>query len=223
MGLLPPLATSSAKFENFGDTVSGELVEIGDPFHETEYEKTTPAYWDDEKTRPKQGIRFLLKCTPTPGDPDDDGMRGVYATISPKQGGLYWAINTALKDATALGGILTITFTGHDPASKNPKNPRKLYTAVYQAPGLMAGAPAADPAYQQPPVQQAPQYQQPPAQPQYQQPAAPAPQPPVQQAPPPAAPPAAAPAGPPAGITAEAWAAMPPETQQAILASRAPY
>lgn len=197
MGLLPPLATSSAKFENIGDTVSGELVEIGEPFQETEYQKTTPAYWDDEKTRPKQGIRFMVKCAPV--DAEDDGMRAVYATISPKMGGLYWAINTALKDATAIGGILTITFTGHDPASKNPANPRKLYTAVYQPPGLMAGAPPAAPAAQQPPVQQAP--------------------PPAAQ---PAAPPAA-PAGPPAGITAEAWAAMAPETQQAILASRTPY
>ena len=204
MGLLPPLATSSAKFENIGDTVSGELVEIGEPFQETEYQKTTPAYWDDEKTRPKQGIRFMVKCAPV--DAEDDGMRAVYATISPKMGGLYWAINTALKDATAIGGILTITFTGHDPASKNPANPRKLYTAVYQPPGLMAGAPAAAPAAQQ--------------------------QPPVQQAPPPAAPPAAAPpavppagqipATPPDGITADAWARMPVETQQAILASRAP-
>lgn len=229
MSLLPPLATKSAKFETPGTTYSGTLVEIGDEQQASTYDPNgpgKPAYWDDEKTRPKMQRRFLIQCAPDPAIEGDDGMRALYPTVDSKQGGLYHAIYEALKGQSSLGGTLTVTFTGYDPLSKNPQNPRKLYTASY-APGplLGDGAPAPAPAAPAAPAPAAAQQYQP-------APGGPAAAPgwpaaaaaPAAQAPAaaPAAPAPAAPAGPPPGITDAAWAAMDEQTKQAILAANQP-
>lgn len=201
MSLLPPLSTNSAKFHNIGDSVTGKLLEIGEEQQTREFSPKgdgDPAYWDKEKTRPKMQRRFLLECTPDPNLPDDDGRRGVYATVSAKAGGMYAAIEQALRGASALGGILSVTFIGTDPESANPQNPRKLYTASYQPPSLLGGAPAAEPAAQQQPAQQAPPAQQ--------QAAA-----------------AAAPVdGPPPGLNIDpaAWAAMPQSVRDTVIAAQ---
>lgn len=159
MSLLPPLSTQSAKFETPGTTVSGKLVEIGEEQQATKYNTDGVLdWWDDEKTRPKMQRRFIIECQPDPEVEGDDGRRAIYAVVSGKQGGLYWALNECLKTANQLGGILSVTFTGYDENSKNPQNPRKLYTATYTAPALMGGGQAAAPqqATQQQPAQGTP-------------------------------------------------------------------
>lgn len=202
MGLLPPIGAKSAKFETPGDTVSGTLLEIGDEQQARKYSPTGdggPDFWDDEKTRPKMQRKFVVQSTPDPVDPEDDGVRNIWAVVAGKPGGLYAAINDAVKNATALGGTLTVVFTGTDPQSKNPANPRKLYAASYTdpTPGQLLGgaAPAA---------------------------AAPAAQQPAAATPPPAAP--AAPAGVqrPHTITEAAWAAMDAATQAAVAGAQQP-
>lgn len=197
MSLLPPMSRTSAKFDVPGKTYAGTLVEIGDEQQASTYDPNgpgKPAFWDDEKTRPKMQRRFLIQCQPDPAIDGDDGMRAIYAVIDSKHGSMYAAIHNALATATATGGTLSVTFTGTDPLSKNPANPRKLYSATYSdpTPGQILGGQQPAAADQQ---------------------AAPATQ---------AAAAVEAPAGPPAGITAEAWAAMDSATQQAILAAQAP-
>ncbi len=139
MALLPPMSTTSCKFESPGTVHSGKLIEIGEPQQATTYDPSGPgklAFWDDEKTRPRMQRRFLLQCQPDPAIAGDDGRRALWATVSSKAGGMYAAINKAVESANALGGTLTVTFTGVDPESKNPQNPRKLYTASYVEPTL---------------------------------------------------------------------------------------
>lgn len=138
MSLLPPLTTRSLKFETIGTTHTGKLIEIGAPQQQTEYESNAPAFWDkDTKTRPMMQIAFRLETAQRdPEDPSDDGVRKVYATINAKQGSIYHAINKALIGHDQLGGQLTVSYVGDDPESKNPRNPRKLYEAVYAPPSL---------------------------------------------------------------------------------------
>ena len=107
-------------------------------------------------------------------DGSDDGKRNLWVSESGKKGGMLAAIRDAVKasgaDTIRPGGYLRMQFTGFDPESKNPQNPRKLYQAGYEAPSPAGGMFANDPGQrfehpQNPPTQQTPQgYQQPPAQ-----------------------------------------------------------
>lgn len=193
MALLPPMSTASLKFPEVGTTHTGKLLEIGEPQQETEYRadgQGPPAFWDDERTRPKMQIRVLIETAPDPAVAGDDGRRALYATVRSTPGSMYAVLNKAFETASALGGQLTVTYTGDDPESKNPKNPRKLYAATYVEPTLgaqmsQAAAPAAAPA-------------------------------PAAATPPPAAPVETI----PAPWTAEQWATFTPEQKQAILAQQ---
>lgn len=146
MSLLPPLSTSSAKFDVPGKSYSGKLLSIGDEQQSSTYDPNgpgKPAFWDDEKTRPKMQRKFVIQGAPDPAVADDDGVRALYAVVDGKNGSMYQAIWEALKGHDALGGTLSVTFTGTDPLSKNPKNPRKLYTASYVGAGLLGDTAAA--------------------------------------------------------------------------------
>lgn len=156
MALMAPVTSSSLKFETPGTTHVGKLLEVGEPQQQTEYNSQEPSFWDKERTRPKMQVRIKLETAERDGD-TDNGVRALYATVQGKQGSLYRAINDALSKAERLGGTLTVTYTGNDPDSKNPANPRKLYTASYQEPSLgqqmtSASQPAA--AAAQPPAAQ---------------------------------------------------------------------
>lgn len=201
MALLPPLTIPGLKFEIIGTTHTGTLTEIGEPIQARAYTPTGdggPAFWDDEKTRPKMQRRFLLQCQPDPTIPGDTGIRALYAIVSGKPGGMFWALNTALEQANDLGGVLTVTYTGDDPESKNPKNPRKIYAANYVNPSLGQKLMQDGPNQVTPPAP-APQQQY--AAP---QPAAPAPTPAAD--------------APPPGMEA-VWATLPPEAKAAVLAA----
>lgn len=150
MALLPPMSTKSLKFTDIGTTHTGTLIEISEPQQETEYRADgsgPPAFWDDAKTRPRMQVKLTVQCPADPTIGGDDGKRALFATVSGKPGGLYFVINKALESATRLGGQLTVVFTGVDPESQNPQNPRKVYSATYVEPPLgLGGQPAAAPA-----------------------------------------------------------------------------
>ena len=187
-----PRASHSWKFANPGDTHTGTITEVSDARQATEYGSNELAYWDKERTRPKMQVAVTLDTAERdPQDANDTGKRTLWVVEDGRSGSILSAIRQAVHQAGAgtidIGGQLTVTFSGFDPNSKNPANPRKIYAASYVPP-----APAGGMFTSQAPAQ-------PVAQPAAPAPAAPAPAPaaPAQPvAPAPAAQPVAAPATP---------------------------
>lgn len=180
----------SCKFKTPGETHTGVITEISDRMPVTKYGTTDPDYWPDGS--PKQQVVITLATDERdPEDPNDSGERSLWVTESRKAGTILAAIIQATRQANAkleIGGTLSVSFTGHDPNSKNPAQPRKLYAATYQPPaaggGMFEQQPAQPaPAASQPAAPQAaPQQQVPQTAPVVnQQPAQPAPAAPAQQ------------------------------------------
>ncbi|MEX3610048.1 hypothetical protein VVR12_03230 [Rothia sp. LK2588] len=164
MDMFAPQASTSAKFPNPGDTVAGEILEIGEPVQARKYGTQEPDFWPSGD--PIMQAKITLQTQDRdPSNPEDDGKRGLWVTQSGKAGGQLAAIRDAVREAgeqtIKVGGFLQVQFTGHDPESKNPANPRKLYAARYEGPaagGGMFGVSAPAQGAQQ--AQQAPQGQQ---------------------------------------------------------------
>ena len=142
MDMFAPPASHSAKFEQPGDTIAGEIKEISEPMQCTDFGTSNPSFWPSGDPMMQAKIT-LATDQRDPSDPQDDGKRGLWVVQSGKQGGLLWAIREAIKAAGAetiqVGGRLQVSFTGTDPESKNPHNPRKLYEAQYQPPAPGGG------------------------------------------------------------------------------------
>lgn len=145
----------SCKFKTPGETHTGVITEISDRMPVTKYGTTDPDYWPDGS--PKQQVVITLATDERdPEDPNDSGERSLWVTESRKAGTILAAIIQATRQANAkleIGGTLSVSFTGHDPNSKNPAQPRKLYAATYQPPAAGGGM------FEQQPAQAAPQQQ----------------------------------------------------------------
>lgn len=171
--MFSPQASRSAKFEQIGASVAGEIMEIGEPVQQKEFGTDRPAYWNDGS--PKMQVKITLQTQErNPEDATDDGKRNLWVSESGKQGGMLAAIRDAVRTAGAdtirPGGRLQMTFIGHDPESQNPANPRKVYQASYEAPAPADGM-FGNQQTPQAPAQQQPAYSAPAPQ-QYQQPQA---------------------------------------------------
>ena len=168
-----PRASHSWKFTNPGDTHTGTITEVSDARQATEYGSNELAYWDKERTRPKMQVAVTLDTAERdPQDTNDTGKRTLWVVEDGRSGSILSAIRQAVHQAGAgtidIGGQLTVTFSGFDPNSKNPANPRKVYAASYvppapaggmftnQAPAQPAAAPAPAPAAPAQPVAPAP-------------------------------------------------------------------
>lgn len=142
----------SCKFKTPGETHTGVITEISDRMPVTKYGTTDPDYWPDGS--PKQQVVITLATDERdPEDPNDSGERSLWVTESRKAGTILAAIIQATRQANAkleIGGTLSVSFTGHDPNSKNPAQPRKLYAATYQPPAAGGGM------FEQQPAQPAP-------------------------------------------------------------------
>lgn len=194
-----PRASHSWKFTNPGDTHTGTITEVSDARQATEYGSNELAYWDKERTRPKMQVAVTLDTAERdPQDANDTGKRTLWVVEDGRSGSILSAIRQAVHQAGAgtidIGGQLTVAFSGFDPNSKNPANPRKIYSASYVPP-----APAGGMFTNQAPAQ----------------PAAPAP---VAQPVAPAAQPAPAPAQPVAPATPAPVPAVPDAVRQAVTA-----
>lgn len=198
-----PRASHSWKFTTPGDTHTGTITEVSDARQATEYGSNELAYWDKERTRPKMQVAVTLDTTERdPQDANDTGKRTLWVVEDGRSGSILSAIRQAVHQAGAgtidIGGQLTVTFSGFDPNSKNPANPRKIYSASYVPP-----APAGGMFTNQAPAQ----------------PAAPAPAQPVAPAPVAQPAPAAAPAQPVAApATPAPVPAVPDAVRQAVTA-----
>lgn len=161
-------SSSFAAFTQPGSTVAGPITEISDQKQATKWNPDPKAkreldFWPSGD--PVMEVWLTVQTQErNPQDEEDTGLRTIVITVNQKQGGQLAAIMDACEaagvPAPAIGGFLALTFTGFDPESKNPQNPRKLYAAKYQAPA--AGGGAFTPQAQQAPApavqQQAPQY-----------------------------------------------------------------
>lgn len=137
----------SFKFENIGDTVSGEIISI-EMQQQTSVDDNKPLYW--EGGQPRLLAVFTLQTDlRDPDDDSDEGIRTVWA-----KGGKYEvaegtgmsmkeAIRHAAKKAglgpkdELVGGTLTVGFTGLS-KRKGGMNAAKLYSAKYTAPAPAA-------------------------------------------------------------------------------------
>ncbi|WP_404285407.1 hypothetical protein [Glutamicibacter arilaitensis] len=160
MSVFSTTSSSSAKFETPGQVVAGQITEIGEPFHATKFGSSEKDSWPSGD--PKMKVSVTLKTQERDqADPNDEGLRSIYMTVSGTEGGQLWAIKQALRAANvkdlAVGGHLAVRFAGFDPESKNPQNPKKMYQAQYTPPAG-GGAFSTEPAQQAPAPQQ--QYQQ---------------------------------------------------------------
>lgn len=139
-----PRASHSWKFTNPGDSHTGTITEVSDARQATEFGSNEPAYWDREKTRPKMQVAVTLDTAERdPQDANDTGKRTLWVVEDGRSGSILSAIRQAVHQVGAgtidIGGQLTVAFSGFDPNSKNPANPRKVYTAAYQAPAPAGG------------------------------------------------------------------------------------
>ena len=139
-----PRASHSWKFANPGDTHTGVITEVGDARQATEYGSNELAYWDKERTRPKMQVAVTLDTTERdPQDANDTGKRTLWVVEDGRSGSILSAIRHAVAQAGAgtidIGGQLTVAFSGFDPNSKNPANPRKIYSASYVPPAPAGG------------------------------------------------------------------------------------
>lgn len=139
-----PRASHSWKFANPGDTHTGTITEVSDARQASEFGSNEPAYWDREKTRPKMQVAVTLDTAERdPQDANDTGKRTLWVVEDGRSGSILSAIRQAVHQAGAgtidIGGQLTVTFSGFDPNSKNPANPRKIYSASYVPPAPAGG------------------------------------------------------------------------------------
>lgn len=139
-----PRASHSWKFTNPGDTHTGTITEVSDARQATEFGSNEPAYWDREKTRPKMQVAVTLDTAERdPQDANDTGKRTLWVVEDGRSGSILSAIRQAVHQVGAgtidIGGQLTVAFSGFDPNSKNPANPRKVYSASYVPPAPAGG------------------------------------------------------------------------------------
>lgn len=109
-----------------GTTYTGQVTEAPALIQARDYETGQPAFWPDNN--PKMTV--VTKIALTTGE-----ERSLWA---PKPSSMFAAIADAQKKAAALiaiGGTLTVTFSGEKPNATNPRlNPQKLYTVTYVPP-----------------------------------------------------------------------------------------
>lgn len=139
-----PRASHSWKFTNPGDTHTGTITEVSDARQATEFGSNELAYWDKERTRPKMQVAVTLDTAERdPQDASDTGKRTLWIVDDGRSGSILSAIRQAVHQASAgtidIGGQLTVAFSGFDPNSKNPANPRKIYSASYVPPAPAGG------------------------------------------------------------------------------------
>lgn len=139
-----PRASHSWKFTNPGDSHTGTITEVSDARQASEFGSNEPAYWDREKTRPKMQVAVTLDTAERdPQDANDTGKRTLWVVEDGRSGSILSAIRQAVHQVGAgtidIGGQLTVAFSGFDPNSKNPANPRKIYAASYVPPAPAGG------------------------------------------------------------------------------------
>lgn len=136
MSLLMGGGTPSAKFENVGDKVSGEILNV-ETKQQTDPKDGSLKTWDNGD--PMWQIVVTLQTDQRdPEIDDDDGRRAIYVKGSMKYASTAKAVADAVRAAGAKtlekGGTLAVQFTGEGERTNKAFNPPKLYQAAYKPP-----------------------------------------------------------------------------------------
>ncbi|WP_279367364.1 hypothetical protein [Microbacterium testaceum] len=151
-------SSKGLKFDTVGATHTGVVQSAPCERQQTKFGSQEPDFWPNGD--PKMQILVDLK-TDQRLDASDTGERTLYVASKNLKRAIGEAIRAAGASDILPGGTLTVQYIGNDPASANPANPAKMYTAQYTAPTSAfvqqpaAAAPAvAQPAQVAQPVQQ---------------------------------------------------------------------
>lgn len=124
-------ATPSLSFKDMpvGTTYTGVVVEIPKMVQAKDFDTGNAAFWPDGN--PKMTVVTRLRV--------DGEERNLWA---PKPSAMFGAIAAAQQAAgstIAVGGKISVTYTGDKPNEKNPRlNPAKQYTVTYEPPNAFA-------------------------------------------------------------------------------------
>lgn len=144
-------STTTAKFENIGDSVTGTVVSLTERQSSKLGSLTNELdFWPDGK--PKMYYSLILQ-TALRDDPNDDGRRSVALTGSRKASeqsslsAVLAAINLTAPGSTEIkvDATVTITLVGTMPPRTPGFNPRKLYAASYTPPAMSLNGGVATP------------------------------------------------------------------------------
>ncbi|MFI8593757.1 hypothetical protein ACIGCK_04915 [Microbacterium sp. NPDC078428] len=133
-------SSKGIKFDTVGASVTGTVKSAPRERQQTKYGTQEPDFWPNGD--PKMQILVDLQ-TDQRVDATDDGERTLYVASKNMKRAIGEAIRAAGAADILPGGVLTVTYIGNDPASKNPANPAKLYQAKYTAPTSAFAQPAA--------------------------------------------------------------------------------
>jgi len=141
MSLFNTATGKSAKFATIGDQITGTIKQAPYERQQTKFGSSEPEFWPNGD--PKIAIVVPLQ-TALREDTEDDGERTLWVSSTSMKKAIGQAIANAKVQDVTVGGVLTVQYIGNDPESKNPANPKKLYTATY-TPGTTSLAPVAAP------------------------------------------------------------------------------
>lgn len=133
--LLMGSGSPSAKFDNIGDAVRGEILAV-ETKQQTDLDGK-PKFWDDGNPM-WQVVVTLQTDERDPEIGDDEGKRNVYLKGSNKYASTSKAVADAVRAAGAakleVGGTLALQYVGDGERTKSGFNPPKLYQAAYKPP-----------------------------------------------------------------------------------------
>ncbi len=132
-------SSKGLKFDTVGATHTGVVQSA--PARAAADEVRQPGARLLAQRRPKMQILVDLK-TDQRLDASDTGERTLYVASKNLKRAIGEAIRAAGASDILPGGTLTVQYIGNDPASANPANPAKMYTAQYNGPdvGVRAAA-----------------------------------------------------------------------------------
>jgi hypothetical protein len=122
-----------AKFDDFGDTVTGTITEEPRVRQSRDYDSNEPAFWPDGGAVEELVITLQTDQRDPEAD-DDDGRRLFVVNAPAKKNALRDAVRNAGAKGLAVGGRLQVTFTHELEPKKRGARGAKQYAARYAPP-----------------------------------------------------------------------------------------
>jgi hypothetical protein len=121
------------RFEDFGDVLTGTIVEEPEVRQSRDYDSGEPAFWPDGN--PQTELVIVLQTTARDAEiEDDDGKRQFVVNSGAKKAALREAVQKARARGLAVGGTLSVTYTHDAEPKKRGYRGAKQFKAVYTPP-----------------------------------------------------------------------------------------